>query len=1058
MRKAGGVLAGLTAVLGVAALSGWVFGIRWLSSAGPDYIPMAPSTALGFVLCAGALLALYRWPSGPLARRLVPAASSLVAVFSGLVLAAALRGTTLTLEQVLVRTDETVAGAPVGHMSPLTAASFLAVAAAMILLRRAALSRSTWLGVVGLAAVVVGASLVLLLGYWLGTPLLYGGPVVPVALTTSTAFLSLGLAILAAAGGESSWRVAYLPAALVVVIGSVLSLAAYGMVEAGGGPIGRGNSWHAHGVLALGLALTALLAAYLVSVLRHSAKTRRALAAVQRSEAALRSLVENSPEPMWVYDLGSARFLAVNPAAVERYGYSRKEFLAMRVTDIEVSGDLPRLSGDAERQRSRRRSAGESRHRLKSGEIIDVAVSAQTLGFESREAVLVIAYDITGRRRAETLQAALYEISEAAHKAANLKELLTTIHVAVSRLLDAASFYVALRDAQADLLTFPYFSDEFDENPGTVDPAGTLTGYVLRTGQPLLATPQVRTALEEAGEVTPHGTPPLDWLGVPLTSHGQVFGVLVVQSYQETTRYGDRERDALVFVSHRVSEAIERLRAAEALRQSEERFGSLVRSSIDGIVATDSSGKVVVLNAAAAKMFGYEPAEAVGQPLEMLMPARLRAGHLRGMARLRETGQARLLGRVVELEGLRKDGSEFPIEMALSSWGQGDDTWYAAFIRDITERHETHSRLLQAQRLEAISRLTAGVAHEYNNALQSMLATAEMLRARRLDLEAFTAAFAELEDLIKTSTSTTRQLVLFSQAGIASREDLDIGELIGESARLFARGLPANVHVQLDLAAEPLPVNANRGQLQQVLANLLANAGDVMPGGGTVVVRSGSAGNGDVWFEVIDGGAGIPDEVRAHLFEPFFTTKGSERGTGLGLAASHGIVVAHGGRIEVASSPGEGSTFRVVLPPAARRTPAAPPRPAAGRSEVRPAGPRRVLVVEDEDLARKGLLEVLDLLGYEVTAVASGEEALRLSDGPPFDTLLTDLKLPGVQGAEVARRLAARWPALKIVLMSGYADDVALRDGVASGNFRFLQKPFDMKTLAAELGADLGEA
>ena len=192
------------------------------------------------------------------------------------------------------------------------------------------------------------------------------------------------------------------------------------------------------------------------------------------------------------------------------------------------------------------------------------------------------------------------------------------------------------------------------------------------------------------------------------------------------------------------------------------------------------------------------------------------------------------------------------------------------------------------------------------------------------------------------------------------------------------------------------------------------------------------------------------------LFEPFFTTKGAEKGTGLGLAVVHGIASEHGGRVELVSPPGAGAVFRFVLPRAAAVPGAAPAPP--GNGTLRDGSGARVLVVEDEDGARASLCEVLAALGYRVTAVASAEEAAALPAGTTFDLLLTDFRLPGASGADLARDLRARWPALEVILMSGYTADEAVRQSVSAGTMRFLQKPFDMDSLARELHAALASS
>jgi len=265
--------------------------------------------------------------------------------------------------------------------------------------------------------------------------------------------------------------------------------------------------------------------------------------------------------------------------------------------------------------------------------------------------------------------------------------------------------------------------------------------------------------------------------------------------------------------------------------------------------------------------------------------------------------------------------------------------------------------------------------------------------------------------------------------------------------------LPENIALAVETSGEALPLLADAGQLSQVLANLVVNARDAMPDGGRIEIRTLRR-NGALLLEVKDTGTGMTAEVKEHLFEPFFTTKGLGRGTGLGLAVVFGIVSEHGGRLEVESKLGQGSCFRVVLP--ARSGEAATAPTEALEDTVPPGRGERLLLVEDEEGARKVLAELLELLDYHVTSVGSGEEAGRLPAEPGFDLLLTDLMLPGITGVDMAAGLVERWPRLVVVVMSGYTADVLDRYKVDSGTMHFLEKPFDLHVLARKLREALG--
>ena len=366
---------------------------------------------------------------------------------------------------------------------------------------------------------------------------------------------------------------------------------------------------------------------------------------------------------------------------------------------------------------------------------------------------------------------------------------------------------------------------------------------------------------------------------------------------------------------------------------------------------------------------------------------------------------------------------------------------------DITERRSLEARLRQSQRMEAVGTLAGGIAHDFNNLLQALLSTtqAARLQARGTPVE---SPLAEIQIHVQRGASLTRQLLLFARQTPAQRGLLDLGALVDEQATMLRRLLPETISLAVAQAPGPLPVDADAGQLGQVLTNLAVNARDAMPNGGRLMITTGRS-NGGVHLEVADTGTGMEAEVQERIFDPFFTTKAQGKGTGLGLAVVWGIVKDHGGRIEVESSTGAGSTFRIVLPAAPEEV--LPSAPADTRADLPLGAGERVLLVEDEEGARQGLAELLGGLGYDVTAVASGEAALSLPPDAPFDLVLTDFRLPGATGMEVARALLERWSALRVVVMSGYAPEELARDLFADRTAHFLQKPFDMAALARAL-------
>jgi len=492
---------------------------------------------------------------------------------------------------------------------------------------------------------------------------------------------------------------------------------------------------------------------------------------------------------------------------------------------------------------------------------------------------------------------------------------------------------------------------------------------------------------------------------------------------------------------------------AKKVEEERARLAKAVESAAESIVITDTDWHIQYVNPAFERSSGYAAAEVIGEKPRMLDSGQQPEHFFLDAEAVLARGEV-WTGHFINR---RKDGAVYEEEATISPIrdAAGEIVNYVEVKRDVTKEMALAEQVREAQKMRAIGQLAGGVAHDFNNLLQALLGTVEVLRVRSGDPGALASAVAEIEADVKRGAALTRQLLLFARREVVKLERLDLNDVVHETHGLLRRLLRENIHFTLGLDSGPLHVDADRGQLQQVLSNLVLNASDAMPEGGDLELCTGQFGEREVWLEVRDTGCGIPEDVRPHIFEPFFTTKGEDKGIGLGLAVVHGIVSGHGGRIDVESRAGGGALFRMVLPYRGSGV-FVPPRISAARMAPSHGQGERVLVVEDEMGAREGLREMLAMLDYQVTAVGAGEEALALAPTTPFDVLLTDLVLPGIHGNELAERMRARWPHLKVIVMSGYAPDVAVRQGVLMGTVRFLEKPFDMGALAREVRAALG--
>lgn len=470
-----------------------------------------------------------------------------------------------------------------------------------------------------------------------------------------------------------------------------------------------------------------------------------------------------------------------------------------------------------------------------------------------------------------------------------------------------------------------------------------------------------------------------------------------------------------------------------------------LRSISECVSITDAQNRILFVNDAFCQTYGYTAEELVGQNIALVRLPEDPSPSLETTTR--ETLAGGFRG---EVWNHTRECNRILVRLSTSVVRDetGKPLALIGVARDITAERQREDALREMQKMETLGRLVGGIAHDFNNVLQAQMALVQLLAAKSRSFPELEALASQLEALVHRGSALTRKLLLFARKGEEHASPLDLNAFVSEELPFLKRLLPENIALEEAHAPGPLVVRADWHQLGQVLMNLVVNAQDAMPGGGTLWVRTLSS---EAWagFEVEDTGTGIPEDIRPKIFEPFFTTKPAGRGTGLGLAVVHGIVTGHGGRLEVESRLGEGSCFRVWFPRIAGELAAHPPRreappPPQGQGQA-------LLLVEDEPLAREALAAALGDLGYEVTTAASAEEALALSDLERFQVLLTDYGLPGVTGLELAARLLSRAPHLKVVLMSAYGPEMAAINGRFQVAAAFLQKPFTLAELASTL-------
>jgi PAS domain S-box-containing protein len=549
--------------------------------------------------------------------------------------------------------------------------------------------------------------------------------------------------------------------------------------------------------------------------------------------------------------------------------------------------------------------------------------------------------------------------------------------------------------------------------------------------------------------------------------------------------------------ARRLSAEIADRTAALAASEREQRLASarltaVLESTSDGVVAVDGRGHILLANPAAGAMLGRPAGALPGRSLTDVLPE-LRP--VAGVLAQGEDAPAAERSGAITLPGRPPARPGRELEYVVTPWrpeGREGDVGAAPgggviALRDVTERRRAEAERARAQRLESLGVLAGGIAHDFNNLLTAILGHASLIEETPDVPDPERRSAASIRRAGERAQALTVKLLTFARGGAPQTEPCDLGELLRETAELALSG--TSVSARLALAPDLHPVEVDRAQMTQVISNLLINARQAMPDGGVVEIEAGNATllpdadvadpaePADVAGEttapvpgvqvaIRDHGPGIAPDQQQRIFEPYFSTKSD--GTGLGLAVCHSVVARHGGWLGVRSTPGEGATFLIELPAAARPTtarpapeaPAADPQPPAPAPDPAPSRTGgRILVLDDEPPVRSLLEQVLTAAGHEVVAVATGEQAIQAytaahgHPGRAFAAVIMDLTIPGdLGGAEALARIRAVDPGVRAIVASGYSQDPVMSAYRAHGFVARLAKPFDRSTLLEVVG------
>jgi two-component system cell cycle sensor histidine kinase/response regulator CckA len=513
--------------------------------------------------------------------------------------------------------------------------------------------------------------------------------------------------------------------------------------------------------------------------------------------------------------------------------------------------------------------------------------------------------------------------------------------------------------------------------------------------------------------------------------------------------------------------AVQRTRAEIALQQSEQRFHELFENAKDILFTLDLEGNVTSLNKSAEEVMGWTRNEALHINIKSLVAPE----HLNLCSQMMQRVLNEEPLHHFEITMLRKDGRKVLLQTsARLIYSNGEKQGIQGMARDVTERRQFETMVQQSQKLEAIGRLSGGLAHDFNNLFCVISGHTELLTEQMEPDHPAVRNLTQIKKAVDSASSLTRQLLAFSRKQVFHPRTVDLNAVVVETKIMLGRLIGENIEFFTSLPDVLGSVRVDPIQIEQVLVNLVLNARDAMPQGGRLTIETKNleleenarskraivpAGN-YVVLSVTDNGCGMDEEAQRRIFEPFYTTKELGKGSGLGLATVYGIVKQSGGFIWVYSELGKGTTIRVYLPRVDNSP--APLSSANPRTEVR-QGTETVLLVENTDSLRNLAKELLKSSGYAVLDAESGKEALRIASafGGTIHLLLTDVIMPGMGGKQLAEQLTSLRPATRVLYMSGYSNDGIVQSGILESRALLLEKPFTREILLRKVRQVLDE-
>ena len=751
-------------------------------------------------------------------------------------------------------------------------------------------------------------------------------------------------------------------------------------------------------------------------------------------EGRYRGLMEAAPDGMVVVNQ-AGEIVLLNARAESQFGYRRDELIGQKVTNIIPVGFAERIIADGTRTAAealaQQIGTGIELYGLRKDET-EFPIEIMLSPLESTEGILVTAAirDITVRKDAEV------HLAQMEGRYRGLMEAAPDGMVVVNQAGE-----IVLLNARAES-QFGYRRDELiGQRVTNIIPVGFAERLIAdgtRTAAEALAQ-QIGTGIELIGRRNDGTNFPIEIMLSPLES---TEGILVTAAIRDITVRKDAE---------------------EHLAQMEGRYRGLMEAAPDGMVVVNKDGEIVLLNARAEKQFGYRRDELLGRMVKSIIPVGFAERLIADALRTTAEALAQQIGTGIELIGRRKDGTNFPIEIMLSPLESPEGILVTAAIRDISERKQLARQLHQSQKMEAVGQLTGGIAHDFNNLLGVITGNLDLLERLVPDNAAAIKRVQTAQKAAARGADITRRLLVFSSNEELKPSMVMLGDSIHNMIELAGHGLGPNIKITTRIDESVPPIFIDPAGLESALLNLVVNARDAMPKGGSILIASHAQTldeshpavlTGDlkpghyVCIAVTDSGQGMSRQTMERIFEPFFTTKARDKGTGLGLAMVYGFVKQSGGTVRVYSELGHGTTVSFYLPLADKflhPVPEEVPKPLNTELGC------TVLVVDDEeDLLEiaKAYLAEMEFTSFQALDGASALEIL--TTHPEIDLLVTDIVMPGgMNGVELVEKARALRPDLKIIYSSGFPAEALAERSMSLVDGPLLHKPYQRNEFTA---------